>query len=404
MGVTIDGNGRVRKIGSAPDDAVIRPLPGRALLPGFINSHSHAFQRALRGRTEGSSGRRHSFWSWRDDMYRLVMSMTPDDVEAITLQCYREMRAAGYTTVKEFHYVHHRPDGGQYDNVHELSLRIASAARRAGIQLHLLRVAYPAAVESAQRRFADRSVQLAIQRTEDLRSRLDCKVGIAPHSVRAVSPEGFHECAAWASMAGAECHAHLAEQPREVAWSVERYGCRPVELVRESLGPGFVGVHLTHLTQDEVELVGASRATACICPTTEANLGDGVPRTSDLLAAGVCLAIGSDSQAELDPFAELRLMEYNERNRLGRRRVLDPSALLSASTEALQIGVDARLLAIDLDHPSIVGADANHLSGALVMGGRADCVVEVFTPESPEPSQDGPQRWRALLKDLDGRA
>lgn len=376
--MTIGDDGCVVGIGPPPAGVSVERLPGRALMPGFVNSHSHAFQRALRGRAERARAQE-DFWSWRAQMYALVEALDPEAVQAIATWTYAEMLRAGYTSVKEFHYVHHAPGGAAYDDVHELSRRVIAAAETTGIAITLLRVAYPNAREEAQRRFADPDVGTAIERTADLASRVSVPVGIAPHSVRAVTPEGFEACAAWARDAGAQCHAHVAEQPREVAWSLETFGARPLALLAERgvLSGGFVGVHLTHLDDGEVESCGRAGLTACLCPTTEANLGDGVARTRDLIDAGARIAIGSDSQAEIDPFLELRLLEYGERNRQGRRQVLDPVELLSSTTEALGPGEPARLLVLDRSHPTLAGAAPEHLAATVVMAGRPECIEAV---------------------------
>ncbi|MFT7621911.1 MAG: formimidoylglutamate deiminase [Myxococcota bacterium] len=366
---------------------------------GFVNSHSHVFQRALRGRAERAGQSREDFWSWRNAMYALVEALDPETLQAIATYTYAEMLAAGYTRVKEFHYLHHQRGGTPYADVHELSLRLVAAAEAAGIDLELLRVAYPNVTEPAQSRFADPSVDVAIARTADLASRVDVPVGIAPHSVRAVSLDGFVACARWASEAGSECHAHVAEQPKEVAWAEATLGRRPLAALadRDVLSPSFVGVHLTHLDAAEIAACGVAALTACICPTTEANLGDGVPQTRELLEAGVRLAIGSDSQAEIDPFLELRLLEYNERNRWRQRQVLDPPALLAAACEPVVPGQPARLIELDLLHPTLIGVGAEHLASAVVMAGRPDCVRAAWFGATRRESRPDPQPFLQVL-------
>jgi formimidoylglutamate deiminase len=380
LGVTIDDGGLVVDLSSTPAaDVPIKRLDGKALMPGFVNSHSHVFQRLLRGVAERASHDQ-SFWSWRKTMYSLVDRLTPDDIEAIARYTFAEMLRAGYTSVKEFHYLHHPPGGGRYDNPHETAIRLESAARSCGISLHLLRVAYLNVTEESQRRFADAEVGDAIELTASLAEQLESSVGIAPHSIRAVAPQDVARCAAWARSNQAECHAHVAEQPKEIEWSLATYGAPPMALLAEHgiLSDGFTAVHATHLTADEVAVAGQAAITVCICPTTEANLGDGAPVTAQLLEAGARLAIGTDSQAEIDPFQELRLLEYNERNRLGRRQVLDPQALLTATTEALAVGETARLLELNLNHLSLVGSNTERLSSTLVMAARPECIDAVW--------------------------
>ena len=352
-------------------------LRNMALLPGFINAHSHVFQRLLRGVAERPTGRSEDFWSWRSAMYSLVDKMTPELLEDIATATYLEMRQAGYTRVKEFHYLHHGKGGQRYADCHELSRRLIAAAQRAGIALELMRVVYLEAPEPSQKRFRDKDIDDAIALTDELRATAGIPVGIAPHSVRAVSPEGFARCADWARLRGAELHAHVAEQPKEVAWCLERHGKTPVALLADAgaFGPRTHAVHLTHLNDYDVTLIGKSGAVAVICPSTEANLADGIPRLPELLDAGAALAIGSDSQAHVDPFLELRSLEYHERLRSGRRCHFDPAALLSATTVRQAPGDVADFLMIDLDAPALAGVPITALASALAFGADARVVV-----------------------------
>jgi formimidoylglutamate deiminase len=378
--VLLDEHGAFLALTAAPPTGCVRmTLPGRVLIGGFINSHSHAFQRALRGRTESASTDE-NFWSWRDDMYGLVSRLDPDQMQIVATQAYREMLSAGYTTVKEFHYLHHQPNGRPYDDPHEMVHRLIAAAADARISLEVERVVYLNTVEAAQARFCDGDIDSALNWTADLAGAVDIKVGIAPHSIRAVSPADIAACSRWAMARGVECHSHVAEQPREVASSLEKFGRRPLAAIGDlgGLGPHFVGVHLTHLSAEEIVLAGRAGVVACVCPTTEGNLGDGVPFTSSLLSAGAGLGIGSDSNAIIDPFAELRLLEFNERNRLGRRRVLDPAALLNATTEKWTEGVVPTYLALDCSSPALLGVAADHLPGAIVMGAGPECIAGIY--------------------------
>ncbi len=407
VGLTLDGDGTLVALdrGPAPGARVLT-LPGIALMGGFVNAHSHAFQRLLRGRIESpvaaGSGTNRDFWTWRKEMYRLMQRLGPDELETVARFAYGEMARAGYTVVREFHYLHHPPGGGTYADVHEMSLRLVAAAADAGLGLELLRVAYLNVSEPEQRRFADADVDAAIARTEDLSSRVPVPVGVAPHSVRAVTPAGIAACASWARQRGASCDVHVAEQPAEVAFTLTSWGRRPVELLDAHgvLGPGTTLIHATHVSDDEVQLLGTANATVCLCPTTEANLGDGVSKTSEFLAATIPLAIGSDSQAEIDPFAELRMLEYNERNRHGRRQVLDPVTLLMAVTEPLLPGTRPHCIAIDRSHPSIEGVEPPDLGAALVMAGRADCVAGVFDGDQIVRPHVDPEPYRRLVRRL----
>jgi len=380
FGLTIDDNGVIQHIGGPhPEAESILRLEEQVIIPGFVNSHSHVFQRLLRGRVEGANPGA-SFWSWRKHMYSLVDAITPDAFEAIAQYTFSEMVWAGYTRVKEFHYLHHGPNGQPYDNRHEMSLRLVAAAEAANIDLHLLRVAYPIIQDTTQARFADPHIEESIALTAELANLVNHPVGIAPHSIRAVTPADIGRCVSWANSNQLECHAHIAEQPKEVSWSVETFGHGPLAAVAQhtTLSPLFTAVHATHLSPAEIELAGQANIQVCFCPTTEANLGDGIPFTRDLLASGAGLAIGSDSQAEIDPFAELRLLEYNERNRLGHRRVLEPRSLLAATTEPIAVGSPARFLTLDCTHPSLAGSQLTELAAAIVMAGRPDCISGVW--------------------------
>lgn len=377
--VVLDEVGRILAYADEPPPgAVVERLPGRALIPGFINSHSHVFQRLIRGAAEAPvPGAASSFWTWRSAMYALVSRLDPDVFELIAKATFREMRAAGYTRVKEFHYVHHAPGGTPYDDPHEMAWRLVAAAEDAGIDLEIERTMYLETSEPAQARFRDASADRAVELTDDLRQRAPCPVGIAPHSVRAVGREAWLAAAAWSRTTGAELHAHVAEQPKEVAQCIDQHGARPLAWLADLgvLSDRFVGVHLTHLDPHEVAAVGAAGATACLCPSTESNLGDGVPDLEGLLSGGARLAIGSDSQAHIDPFLELRMLEYNERLRRGVRHVFDPAALLAAVLEPAPVGAAPTFVTLDLNAPSIAAAPSEHLAEALVMAAGIDAVV-----------------------------
>ncbi|MBT9559752.1 MAG: formimidoylglutamate deiminase [Myxococcales bacterium] len=399
--VHLDGHGRIVSVDAAPLPGAARvQLRNMALLPGFINAHSHVFQRLLRGVAERPTGRAEDFWSWRTAMYALVDRMTPELLEDIATATYLEMRQAGYTRVKEFHYLHHLPVGRRYADPHELTRRLIAAARTAGIALELMRVVYLDATEPSQRRFQDASIDEAITLTDELHRTAGIPVGIAPHSVRAVSPDGFRRCAEWARLRGAELHAHVAEQPKEVAWCMDRHGRTPVALLAEAgaLGPRTHAVHLTHLNDADVTLIGQSGTVAVICPSTEANLADGIPRLPELLSAGAGLAIGSDSQAHIDPFLELRSLEYHERLRSGRRCHLGPGELLTATTVRQNPGDLADFLLIDLDSPSLAGVPLPSLDAALAFGADARVIAGHWHALGPRPVTLRPDLLRAAAR------
>lgn len=321
-------------------------------IPGIVSAHSHAFQRALRGRTH--SGGAGSFWSWRGLMYRVASSITPDDAYAIARLAYLELACAGVTTVGEFHYVHHQPDGRPYDDRLAMSEAMIAAARDVGIRIALLRVIYAragqgAGPEGAQRRFSDPDVDRALQDIDDLRGRYhgarDVRVGLAPHSVRAVPPAWLTHASDYAREHNLPLHMHLAEQPREIVECLNETGRRPIELAADLglLSPRFVAVHATHLGPGEAALLGDARAFVCVCRTTERDLGDGAPDLTSLRSSGAQICFGVDSHALSDPFVEARAAELDERTRVGARAVaMSGSDLLLASARHDSVGFSRR--------------------------------------------------------------
>lgn len=401
--LAVGSDGRV--LASAPADAEVVKLPGKALLPGLVNAHSHAFQRLLRGRTEYLA-QGDDFWSWRDLMYRAANGLDPDGVYAASRQAFVEMALAGITAVGEFHYLHHQPDGTPYADPHELARQVVRAAREVGLRITLLRVGYArAGFEKApnplQRRFIDQDVDTYLFRTMDLRKALrgdaGVTVGLAPHSVRAV-PRGWLE--GIARLPGDEVvHIHAAEQPAEVQACVAEHGRRPVELLHELglLHPRTTAVHAIHLTDGEIGLLGRAKANVCACPSTERNLGDGVIRADALLNAGATVSLGSDSQADIHLLDDARQLEGHLRLVLGRRAVLDAGKgdvgglgarllLCATSSGARSLGLDlgwltpgqpADFFTVALDHPSVLGARAESILPAIVFGASTAAVRDV---------------------------
>ena len=361
------------------------------LLPGFVNAHSHAFHRALRGRTHAGAG---DFWAWRDLMYRVAASLTPEGYEALATAVYGEMALAGFTTVGEFHYVHHRPDGGPYDDPHAMSRALVRAARAAGVRLVLLDVGYlhasitDADVRPEQRRFRDASVDAWLDRVAAFRAaEPDVRTGLAPHSVRAVHPGELARVAARRAELGSPVvHVHVSEQPAENEAALAATGRTPTRLLADAglLGPFATAVHATHLSDEDVALLGASASHACICPTTERDLADGIGPTARLRDAGAVLSLGTDSHAVIDPFEEARAVEAHQRVATLRRGVHPSGELLAAATtggaaslglppHAIAPGAPADLVAISLDSVRLAtfdpGAAAAHLVHA---AGAAD--------------------------------
>jgi len=296
------------------------------VVPGMPNLHSHAFQRAMAGLTEVRGPADDSFWSWRTLMYKFALSMTPDQVEAVAAQLYMEMLEAGFSRVGEFHYLHHDRDGGHYSDIAEMGARIAGAAGQTGISLTLLPVFYAhagfggAAPADGQRRFINSldSFSRLMERSRAIAAALPgTVVGVAPHSLRAVTPE---ELIAAAELAGdGPVHIHVAEQVKEVEDCVAWSGARPVEwlLANAPVDRRWCAIHATHMTADETVGFARSGAVAGLCPITEANLGDGIFPLPAFTAAGGRFGVGSDSNVLISVAEELRLLEYSQR--LGNR-------------------------------------------------------------------------------------
>lgn len=370
-------------------------LDGEALsLPGLATAHSHAFQRALRGRTHrplAPSRGGASFWSWRGLMYELAAKLDPDTIYALSRYAYVELAMSGVTAVGEFHYVHHQPDGQPYDDRTALADAVVRAAIDAGLRVCLLRVLYQRpglgrALEPTQRRFSDADVDDALRDVETLRARWAAeprvRVGVAPHSVRAVPLEGVRAGGAFAEEHNLPFHMHVSEQRREVRECLAEHGRRPVQLLADEgvLTDRFVGVHATHLDAREIAALGASRAFACVCRTTERDLGDGLPSLTPMLAAGARLCFGTDSHAISDPFEEARATELDERSRLERRALVDAGALLGAASAEGYAAIGMAGLEtedrVTLDGPELAGA-APPYEDAVVFAANARCVRTV---------------------------
>ncbi|HLM36482.1 MAG TPA: amidohydrolase family protein [Gaiellaceae bacterium] len=326
-------------------------------LPGFVNAHSHGFQRSLRGSVEGQD-----FWGWRESMLGLAAGLTPERVRSEYVQVYREMLAAGYTAVGEFHYL----------GLPEAHAAVEAAAE-AGIELVLLLAAYGRGGLDRFRQVstADYLVQLETMRATGVR------IGLAPHSVRACPRDWLEELGAYAAREELPLHVHADEQPREIDECVAEHGLRPIELLAETgcLGPHSTVVHATHANARELDLLAEAGARVCVCPTTEANLGDGFVAAEEICKRGIGICIGSDSNVRIDPLEELRELEGVARRRTLGRNVLSVSTLLccgadeGAASLALEHWPDVE---VDLEHPSLVGVEAEHVHAALVFGCGAD--------------------------------
>ena len=360
-----------------PGDEVLNGL----VLPGLANAHSHAFHRALRGRTHADGG---TFWTWREAMYRVAAALDPDSYRALGRAVFAELVLAGYTVVGEFHYLHHGPGGVPYDDANAMSHALVEAAGEAGIRLTLLDACYLQGgvdgrpLEGPQLRFGDGDVDRWAARVAGLQDGPLVRHGVAAHSVRAVPPAALPTIAAYPLR-----HVHLSEQPAENAECLAAHGCTPTQLLDDAgfLGAGACAVHATHLSDDDISLLAAT--TVCMCPTTERDLADGIGPARELRGP-VCL--GSDQHAVVDPFEEARSLEMNERVASLQRGRFTPLELVAALSRngytalgwdggRLRPGGVADLVAVCLDSPRTAGADPSQLLLAATSADVTDVIV-----------------------------
>ena len=333
-------------------------MPELPRIPGFVDAHCHAFQRALRGRAEGAD-----FWAWRDTMLELARGQTPGHVRTSYVDVYRELRAAGYTAVGEFHYLGFGEGRAAVE-----------AAGEAGVELALLHVAY---ARGGIERFRHESVAAYLRELEELRA-AGARVGVAPHSVRACPRDWLEELGRYAAEHDLPLHVHADEQPREIDECLAEHGMRPIELLDACgcLGPRATVVHATHADGHELDLLAAAGAGVCACPTTEANLGDGFLPVERVLRRGVGLCIGSDSNVRIDPLEELRELDGIARRQSGRRDVfaVDDLLAIGSANGAAALGLDSWPdIAVDVGHPQLVGVE--DWRSALVASCSADVLV-----------------------------
>jgi formiminoglutamate deiminase len=363
------------------------------VMPGLVNAHSHAFHRALRGRTHGGTG---DFWSWRTPMYEIANRLTPDSYRELATMTFAEMALSGITGVGEFHYIHHNTDGTKYKNPNEMGLAMVQAAQRAGIRLALLDVAYlHAALDkpeplAEQKRFSDGNIDAWLDRVDALGEGGDgWTVGMAPHSVRAVHPRELEEVVA--NRHGKVVHLHVSEQPAENAACVAATGMTPTQVLDNVglLGPHMTAVHATHLTDTDIALLGSSRTCVCLCPTTERDLADGVGPAAALRDAGATLSLGTDSNAFIDMFEETRAIETDERLVTGKRGLHTPSSLLAAATSVgatslgwgthgIQVGAPADFIALSLDSVRLASFDGANGAAHIVHSAAPSDVRDVW--------------------------
>ena len=406
-GVDITEDGRIGRVEPWDEkrDVSDLHLKDRLIIPGLINSHSHVFQRLIRGRTQVSSGSPDSFWTWRTSMYRAAQRLDPETMHQAAAQAILEMVLSGTTSLGEFHYVHNQSDGTSYQRRGELAHSVAKAAELLGIRMRLLRVVYHSSgfgslPEGAQRRFCDRDIFESIDCIEELRAEFEnynnIEVGVAAHSIRAMSPRDI--CQLKETFPGLPFHIHVSEQPKEVEDCRSHYGTTPIALLAENgvLDGWTTLVHGTHATPAEVELIAQAKSTVCFCPTTEADLGDGIGPADQYYRQGVPLSLGSDGQTLCNLWEEMRRLESHARLATGRRSVLAKAETDSpgvfcfeAATRLakravgfevgeLQAGHWADLVGLDLTQIELAGWSPRTLMDSIVFSGAPGMVKEVM--------------------------
>ncbi|MFE9246251.1 formimidoylglutamate deiminase [Nocardiopsis sp. NPDC006938] len=398
--LTVD-DGRLTSVVTGADPGGAERLPGLTL-PGLANAHSHAFHRALRGRTHTDGG---SFWTWREVMYRAAERLDPDSYHRLARAAYAEMALAGVACVGEFHYLHHGPGGRPYDDPNAMGEALVAAAADAGVRITLLDVCYLSGglaedgthrpLAGPQLRFGDGSADAWATRVGAFTPRgAHARVGAAAHSVRAVPAADLPTVVRLADTGGLPLHVHVSEQPAENAACLAAYGTTPVRVLADAgaLTERTTLVHATHLTDADVATVRGSGCAVCLCPTTERDLADGLPRTGDLTAGPhrVPLSLGTDQHAQLDLFEEARAVELHERLRTHRRGTLGSAELLRAATSdghaglgwhdagTLTPGARADLVTVSLDGVRLSGADPERATDAVVFAASAADVRHVM--------------------------
>ena len=375
-------------------------------LPGMSNVHNHGFQRGMAGLTEYRGPDADNFWSWRELMYRFVQRMTPEDLEAISAQAYVEMLESGFTRVGEFHYVHHDLDGRPYANPAEMAERVAAAAAVSGIGLTLLPVFYAQGgfggqpATTGQRRFVngiDEFAQLLGESRRVVERLPGAALGVAPHSLRAVTPEQLRQILLLAP--AGPVHIHAAEQTREVEECVAWSGARPVQWLLDNaqVDSRWCLVHATHQTADEVARFARSGGVAGFCPITEANLGDGISPASTFIGAGGAFGIGTDSNVRIDVSEELRLLEYSQRLRDRARNVVAHAGVASTGRSLFEgavrggaqalgqraggiaVGASADFISLRVSEPALYGRSGDALIDSFIFAGGRGCIDEVWS-------------------------
>lgn len=401
--VTVDAAGMIASVESGQSGAA---TTSGIAVPAMPNVHSHAHQRLMLGLAERAGPGADSFWTWREVMYGFALRLSPDDLEAVAAQLYVEMLKSGFSVVGEFQYLHHQPDGTPYDNPAEMSLRCLAAAEDAGIAITILPTLYAyggfggAASVEGQRRFinsADRFLAISEKLRAAAHHHPLRRVGLSPHSLRAVTPDLLRRVLAGLPV-DAPIHIHIAEQVKEVDDCLAHCGLRPVELLcREfDLSPRWTAIHATHMTPDETRALAASGAIAGLCPTTEANLGDGIFPAVDYCTARGAIAIGSDSHISVSPAEDLRMLEYSQRLRDRTRnalaagpgqstgRTLYEAALkggaqsMAQPVGAIAPGMRADITVLDAGHPALCGRTGDAALDTWIFSTGNTAVKDVF--------------------------
>jgi formimidoylglutamate deiminase len=422
-------------------------LNGRAMLPGLINAHSHAFQRVIRGRTEYRQSAKDSFWTWREMMYSAATRLSPDDLYDASRMAFLEMALSGITSVGEFHYIHRTAEGLPYDDPNLLAKQVVRAAREVGLRIALLRVAYARSgfetePNPQQQRFIEPESNTYLKHLEMLDKDLQREygdietvwVGMAPHSVRAVPLPYLKDIIAVANAQRLPVHMHVAEQPAEVSACIKEHGRSPVALLSTEhlLSDRFTAVHAIHVTPKAVQMLADAKAMVCACPTTERNLGDGIVPVDAFFSENVSVSLGSDSHIQIDLLEDARELEYHLRLQKLERAVLDPGASetnaplglaarlfdcatisgarsINAPSGAIENGQAADFFTVDLNDPSIAGASPDDLLTAIVFSLSQSAVKDVvvggkrIVEDGRHPQQEEIiERFKKLQKKLWG--